>query len=98
MTLGTNWVGPRTGVTPAPGLMTKLNDLREAACLKDTVLCVSVCASYFGASLNVCITSEHGSFSLCVCLSLVSVSIYFFNKYLSRVYFRGLCQVYTLSH
>lgn len=44
MPLGTNWVGPRTGVTPAPGLMTKLNDLREAACLKDTVLCVSVCA------------------------------------------------------
>lgn len=32
-----------------------------------------------------------------LCLSLISLSIYLFNRYLPRAYFSGLCQVHTES-
>ena len=88
MALVTNWVSFRTRVTPAPGLVTKLNELSELVCLKDTLPCVCVCFTFGGIS-ECCITSEHGSVSLCVCLSLVSVSIWLFSKYLSGPILEG---------
>ena len=50
MALVTNWVSFRTRVTPAPGLVTKLNELSELVCLKDTLPCVCVCFTFGGIS------------------------------------------------
>lgn len=97
MPLAINWVSFRTRVTPAPGLVTKLNDQSELVCLKDTLPCVSVCASHLGASLNVASLLNMVLF-LCVCLSLVSVSMHLFSKLFIRACFRGLCQIYILNN
>jgi hypothetical protein len=51
-------------------------------CLNDAVEKTTLCVSVFFTFLRI-------SKSVCA-LSLISVSIYLFNKYLSRAYFSGL--------